>query len=189
MTMLTESGTRTRSHGLPVAVVEAQAAAIGVPLLTASATWSGYEGAFDGMLRAARVRGIEDAVFGDIDLDDHRAWEERVCAAAAMRCHLPLWRTPRRALLDEWWEQGFSAMIVAVKHGALPESMLGQQLDRAVVDEIEGHGADCCGEGGEYHTVVTDGPLFRHPIHLAVRDSVLRDGVWFADVALANSAP
>jgi uncharacterized protein (TIGR00290 family) len=137
-------------------------------------------------LRAARARGAPDAVFGDIELDEHRAWEERVCANAGVRCRLPLWRAARRALLEEWWDLGFAATVVAVKDGVLPATMLGQQLGPALVDQLERLGADCCGEGGEYHTVATAGPAFRSPLRLAVGERVLRDGVWFADVALAE---
>src|SRR4051812_24299292 len=76
VTMFTEDGQRSRSHGLAREVLEAQAAAVGAPLLSVAATWDAYETAFVGLLRNAKARGAETAVFGDIDIPSHREWEE-----------------------------------------------------------------------------------------------------------------
>lgn len=186
MNMLTEGGQRTRSHGLPRSVIEAQAAAMGLKLLTGSATWQGYEEHFTALLREARQQGVETAVFGDIDLEDHRQWELRVCENAGLAAALPLWVEDRRKLLAEWWVAGFEARIIAVRDGVLDRSFLGRVLDAATVNELAACGVDLCGEKGEYHTVVTDGPLFKHPIELVMGEQVLHDGCWFQDVALAD---
>lgn len=164
--VLDESGGRSRSHGLRPEVLAAQAAALGVPLHTARASWASYEAEFTALLRGAATDGAAAAVFGDIDLAAHREWEEKVCAAAGLRAELPLWLEPRRALVDELLGLGFRARIVAVKEDALPAALLGRTLDAALVAEIERMGADACGENGEYHTVLVDGPDFAWPIHL-----------------------
>lgn len=164
--MLDEDGGRSRSHGLRPEVLTAQAASLGVPLRTARASWASYEAEFTVLLAATAAEGATAAVFGDIDLAAHREWEEGVCAAAGLRASLPLWLESRRALVDELLGLGFRARIVAVREDALPADLLGRTLDAALVAEIERLGADACGENGEYHTVVFDGPDFAHPINL-----------------------
>ncbi|CAM3389638.1 diphthine--ammonia ligase [Deinococcus saxicola] len=164
--MLDEAEQRSRSHGLRPEVIQAQASALGVPLRTARAAWATYESGFTALLAGAAADGATAAVFGDIDLDAHREWEEKVCAAAGLRVRLPLWLEPRRTLVDELLGLGFRALIVAVKEDALPARLLGRTLDAELVAEIEGLGADACGENGEYHTVLVDGPDFARPINL-----------------------
>lgn len=166
LSVLDESGTRSRSHGLRPEVLAAQAAALGLPLRTARASWASYTPVFTALLASAAQGGATGAVFGDIDLQDHRDWEEGVCAAAGLRAALPLWQEPRRALVEEGLRRGLRARIVAVREDALPADLLGRTLDAALVSEIERLGADACGEGGEYHTVVVDGPGFTAPLDL-----------------------
>ena len=166
LNMLDEAGERSRSHGLRPEVLAAQAEALGVPLRTARASWATYEAGFTGLLAGAKADGAQAAVFGDIDLAAHREWEEKVCAAAGLRASLPLWLEPRRALVDELLGLGFRALLVAVKEDALPAGLLGRTLDAALVAEIERLGADACGENGEYHTVLVDGPDFARPLTL-----------------------
>lgn len=184
ITMLTEGGRRTRSHGLRVEVVEAQAAALGLPLLTRSASWAGYEDAFGSALRSARALGAEAAIFGDIDLDEHRDWCVRVCRDAGLEAVHPLWQGTHLELLDELLGLGYEAVVVAAQDEVAPRSLLGRRLDGALVAELVALGIDPAGEGGELHTVVVDGPLFGERIELELGDAVLRDGVWFLDLAI-----
>jgi diphthine-ammonia ligase len=181
LTMLTEDGERSRSHGLPRAVLEAQADALGLPLVVAAATWDAYTDTFVETLRTLQVA---EGIFGDIDIDEHRLWVERTCAAAGVVVRHPLWQRPRRDLLAELQARGFRATIVAVRDGVLDPVLLGRELDEQLADEIEAAGADACGEGGEYHTVVTDGPGFAAQLELVHGERVLRSGCWFLDVAL-----
>jgi uncharacterized protein (TIGR00290 family) len=184
LTMFTEDGHRSRSHGLAREVLEAQAASLDVPLLSAAASWDEYEATFVGLLRQARASGAAVAVFGDIDIPRHRAWEERAASQAGLTALLPLWQEERMALLESWWAAGFEARIVVVRDGLVDRSFLGRILDRATASELMQAGVDACGENGEYHTVVTGGPLFRQPIRLEQREQVLRSGCWFLDVAV-----
>ena len=94
--MLHEDGRVSRGHGLPLALLEEQAAALGVPLVTRATTWDGYEATFVSLLHELRGQGVEAGVFGDIDLQAHRDWVEGVCEVAGLGCHLPLWQEPRR---------------------------------------------------------------------------------------------
>jgi diphthine-ammonia ligase len=174
--MLHEDGLVSRGHGLPLALLEEQAAALGVPLVTRATTWDGYEATFVPLLHELRAQGVEAGVFGDIDLQAHRDWVEGVCGIAGLGCHLPLWQEPRRRLLDEFLAGGSRATIVAVDSSKLGADFLGLELDDAVISSLEAAGADACGEEGEYHTMVTRAPLFSRPVPLVWNGTEERDG-------------
>ena len=163
-TMLTEDGVRSRSHALPPEVLRAQADA----------------------LRNFRGQGMSCGVFGDIDVDRNREWVEKVCAAADIEPFEPLWQRPRRELLDEFLVLGFKATIIAIKADQLDETFLGRTLDAGVVAELEQAGIDPSGEVGEYHTVVTDGPIFAEPVRLQTHGTVAGGGYAFLEVKLAG---
>ncbi len=184
LTMMIESGTRSRSHGLSLDVLALQSEALGVPVRTCPSSWKDYEEVFGQALKAMREEGITSGVFGDIDVDDHRKWVERVCASRGIRPSLPLWNRDHRQLVEEFLDAGFVAKIVAVKDGVLGPEFLGKDLSRDILDRFVEEGVDPAGEAGEYHTVVTNGPLFAKPLMLAVKDSVLRDGYRFIDLAV-----
>ena len=113
LSMLREDGARSRCHGLEPAVLEAQAASLGIPLITRAASWDEYESVFADTLQELEATGVRAGVFGDIDLEEHRLWEEKVCGAAGLRAHLPLWKSNRLELLSEFIDLGFEASIVA----------------------------------------------------------------------------
>ncbi len=182
ITMFTEGGERSRSHGLNHSVVTAQSKAMKIPLLTRAASWNDYEKQFTAALTSVKKEGVKHIVFGDIDLQAHRDWEERVCDSIGMIPFLPLWLEEKKALLWEFLELGFCAMIIAVKESVLPKSLLGKTLSQTVIEEIERQGVDACGEEGEYHTIVYDGPIFQSSLQLTEGEEVLRDGYWFLDL-------
>jgi uncharacterized protein (TIGR00290 family) len=184
VTMLTEHGSRSRSHGLSLEVLEAQAAALDLPLVTRATSWARYEEAFVSALRAGRELGAATVVYGDIDLVDHRLWDERVSAGVGLDAVLPLWQEPRSDLLDELRDRGVEARLVAARDGLVPQALLGRTLDRALVAQLAALGIDPCGEEGEYHSVVVDAPTFSRRLELRPGERVLRDGVWFLDVVV-----
>ena len=162
--MLDETGARSRSHGIPRALVEAQARSLGLPVVTAQAGWDAYEGAFRGALRTLRTTmGITDVVFGDIDLDAHRAWEETQCAAEGLRAQLPIWQIGREVAVREFLELGYRARVVCVNARWLGESFAGRPFDASFIADLPAD-VDRCGENGEFHTFVFDGPRFRTPV-------------------------
>lgn len=186
LTMMIETGDRSRSHGLTAEVLEAQAESLGIPISFCATSWKEYEGSFLKMLDRLKASGICDGVFGDIDLEDHRAWIERVCGLREVQSWLPLWKRSREDLITEWIETGFRSEIVAVKDKVLSPDFLGRVIDTGIVDEFRKSGIDLSGEAGEYHTVVTDGPIFRNSLHLKHGERVLKDGYWFSDVYLGS---
>lgn len=185
LTMLHEDGRRSRSHALDLSIIKAQAAALGLPLIARAATWDGYEEAFIDALKECRASGITAAVFGDIDVEDHLLWEQKVCAAAGLEPFLPIWQESRLALLDEFLGAGFKATIVAANKEKLDDSILGQSISAELIPELEQHGVDPCGEYGEFHTVVTGGPIFSQPLVLKPGKRYLESGYWFLEMSAA----
>lgn len=172
LTIIGEDGLRSRSHGLRRDVIAAQAAALGIPLLTKCATWAGYEAAFIDALHEIRKQGITAGVFGDIDFPPHLEWDEKVCAQADIIPYLPLWKDARPALLHEFIALGYKALIVRVNENKLNRKFLGRIIDEEIVGEFRKIGIDPCGENGEYHTVVVDGPIFSRPLSVEAGTSL-----------------
>lgn len=186
LTMCRDDGERSRSHGLPVGVIQQQAEALGIPLIVRNASWDEYEESFLSALRYFKRRKIKCGVFGDIDLESHLEWVERVCSAVDVKPYEPLWKRTRRGLLEEFLQLGFKATIVAVKQGVLDMSFLGRTLDEQVISEMERAGIDASGEEGEYHTVVTSGPLMSSPIRIETKGQVVHSGYCFLDIEAVN---
>jgi len=151
--------------------------------MTRCASWDDYEEAFVDGLRELAGNGIECGVFGDIDLEGHREWVERVCSTVGIDAYEPLWKRNRRDLLDEFFALGFKATIIAIRDGVLSTDMLGKVLSPGVVADMEETGIDASGENGEYHTVVTDGPVFSNPIVVYPGNTVSRDGYHFLSIS------
>lgn len=181
-TMLIADGKRSHSHGLTREVLLAQSKAMNIPAIFRAASWDDYESKFLDGLAELVGDGIENGVFGDIDLQSHLEWVQRVCKTAGAFAHEPLWQGKRRQLLNEFISAGFTATVVAAKSQLLSADFLGRQLDMKLVEEFESIGVDASGEKGEYHTVVTGGPIFDYPLKLIHKEKVLRDGYWFLDV-------
>jgi uncharacterized protein (TIGR00290 family) len=187
VTMLTEGGVRSRSHGLHRSVLEAQSDAIGVPIEFVGATWANYERGFTELVRAAVDAGASTGVFGDLDIDGHREWVEGVCERGGASACLPLWNRDRTDVVSHLLAAGFKAVIVAVRDQVLPGSLLGRVLDEEVLGEISAAGADPAGERGEYHSLVVDGPMFNRPLEVEFGEFKLAGGVRFRDVSVASS--
>ncbi len=182
LTILDEHGQRSRSHGLPVDVIQAQAESLGILLTTADTSWDDYEATFIDALSAAAQSGARVSVFDDIDFEDNRIWEEMVSYRAGLHAYLPLWKNPRQDLLHNFLTLGFKATIIATKDNKLGKRFLGRILDHALLAEFEQAGIDISGEAGEYHTIVTDGPLFSKPLILQKGEITHHAGTWFLGV-------
>lgn len=168
LTMFDETGLRSRSHGVPRALMQAQARALGLDLVGPSAGWKDYETVFVQALDELRSRGVEVAVFGDIDLEAHREWEARVCRQAGLEHCLPLWQRNRLELARESIALGFKAIVVCVDSRFLADEFCGRRFDESFIKDLPA-GVDACGENGEFHTFVFDGPLFAQPVDFTLR--------------------
>jgi diphthine-ammonia ligase len=180
LNFISEDGQRSRSHGIKANVVALQAKAIGIPLIQVKTSWENYEENFKKVVRELRDKGIEGGVFGDIDLEEHREWVERVCSEVGIKALSPLWGIKADELIDELLKLKFQATIVATR---LDETFLGKILDKALVMQINKLGSHPCGENGEYHTFVTEGPIFKKALKVIEGESKKRDDIWFWDIS------
>lgn len=176
--LITYNEDRGRSwfHGIPEDVLAQVSDAIGVPVRLIRTAGADYERNFEQALREERERGAQACVFGDIDIQGHLDWCSARCEAVGMTPCFPLWQENRRALVEEGLRSGFKPQITVVNTKYLDASFVGRPLSFAVLDEMEAAGIDPCGENGEYHSFVSDGPIFKHPVRVALEPPMLLDG-------------
>lgn len=185
-TMFEEDKERSKSHALPVEFVKAQARQLGVPSMISGADWAGYEEQFLAAMGSCVEEGILHGVFGDIDLEDHLEWVRSRCEEVGMEAIHPLWMEPRRKILEEFVNAGFEAYVVVVDTKRMPAEFIGRQFTIALMDELEALGIDSCGESGEFHTVVVDGPIFEERVPVVFGDVIVRDNYHFMPVSLED---
>jgi uncharacterized protein (TIGR00290 family) len=184
LTMFEEEGEISKSHALPLEVVKAQAERLGMPLLIKEASWSTYEVQFREAMNECREEGITHGVFGDIDIEDHLEWVKTTCAKSDIVAIHPLWKIPRRAIVEELLDAGFEAWIIVVNTKMMPAKYVGKRFTRALIEELEAGGIDSCGESGEFHTVIVDGPIFTERIPVQIGEPIQRGDYIFAPVLL-----
>ncbi|HYE83054.1 MAG TPA: diphthine--ammonia ligase [Clostridia bacterium] len=184
ITMLVENGERSRAHGLSKDALKKQSEALNIPLGTYATSMENYEKNFIKVMKEAGESGISLGVFGDIDLEEHLLWIKRVCDTAGMGVYHPLWKKSRRKVVDEFIEYGFKAVIVAVKENMMGKEYLGREINKALIDELEKAGVDPAGENGEYHTLVTGGPIFTKDIEYKLDGEFNSNGHWFQKVVV-----
>jgi diphthine-ammonia ligase len=195
LNMVTEDEQWSRSHGLSAEVLRLQAEALGIPLIQQRTTRASYEAEFKNVLLRFLGEGITSGVFGDIDFNEHREWIERVCSAVGITPHLPLWEEDQEKLLKEFIDSGFESVVVATKAGLLGEEWLGRKVDLAFLGELKelkitkNVTITPCGEAGEYHTYVINGPLFRWRIEIQEVNKELRDERWFLGITKGELKP
>lgn len=177
--MMNENGKVSRSHGLPFSLLQQQATAMQLPIIATPSSWADYEKNFIATLGRVRSEYVVEAmVFGDIDLQAHRDWEEMVCAKCGTKALLPIWQRDHKELLIEMLETGIKAMIVSCNE-IMGESFLGKMLDYKLIPVLEAKGVDVCGENGEFHTIVLDCPIFNQPVILPPYSSSSHEGYYF----------
>jgi len=183
-------GERGMSHGIPAAVIAAQASALGLPIRQPRVTWDTYEETFKATLREMKAEhDIEGGVFGDIDIEQHRQWVERVCQEVGIAPVLPLWGDERQVLIGQLIGLGFQAVIVNARAELLAPEWIGRELTEASVAELRRCSVDLCGENGEYHTVVLAGPLFRQRLTLKETAVIRREDRFFLEVGKFSLEP
>jgi diphthine-ammonia ligase len=190
---VTGDGQRSCSHGISAAVIKKQAEALGIPIVQQRTTGDNYEAQFIKMLKSFKEEGIDGGVFGDIDFNPHREWIERVCKEAGMTPHLPLWGDDQKKLMEEFIDAGFIAVVVAAKAELFGEEVLGKTIDRNFINQLDemSQTKDItpCGEAGEYHTLVIDGPLFKKRLEITESRNVEREGIRFLDILSLELKP
>lgn len=174
-------------HRLSTDLLDMQSQAVGIPIVQERSTMATYKTDFKDVILALKKEGVRGGVFGDIDLDEHREWVERLCRQAEITPHLPLWGLSQDKILRDFIELGFEAIIVVVKADLLGEEWLGRKVDLdflAYLSELTGEKkVTPAGEAGEYHTFVTDGPIFKQRVEILETEHKYNKGYWFLEIS------
>lgn len=172
---------KSRSHGVRTDILRAQSDAISIPIVQKETTWEDYESTFKKVAGELKQENVTGGVFGDVDIKEHRDWVESVCAEVDIKPFLPLWGRGQEELMHELVDSGFKAVIIVLDKNAVNEDFLGQTIDKKFIEELKQRGISPCGESGEYHTLVIDGPIFKKSLiigdrrKLTVGDRVMMD--------------
>lgn len=182
---------RNAMHGIAREIIQAQADALGLPLvevwLNEGASNVEYEAGWAEALRPWQARGIRRVVYGDLFLADIRAYRDAFMAKLAMEAVYPLWGKDTKALAREFMDEGFRAKLVCVDPKQISEELVGRDFDEALLAELP-EKADACGENGEFHTLLYASPDFAQgQIALQERERYKRNGFAYADFQLAKA--
>jgi uncharacterized protein (TIGR00290 family) len=185
ITTFTDGYDRVSMHGVRRELLDAQCDVLGLPLhqvrIPPAASNADYEHATKAVLGALRDDGIEAVAFGDLFLRDVREYRERLLESTGLVPMFPIWGRPTPGVARDFVRCGFRAVLVCVDPRQLDVSHCGREFDDALLDELAA-GVDPCGENGEFHTFVYDGPMFRAPIAARRGDIVERSGFVFCDL-------
>lgn len=155
---------RSWFHGIPDPVLQAVSESLRLPVHLIRTDGPSYRKSFVDALQMKCQQGVEYCVFGDIDIQEHMDWCAGVCREAGMKAVFPLWKESRVDLVHEFIRLGFTSHITVVDTERLNSCHLGKVLSVPEIDAIAAEGADACGENGEYHSFVSNGPLFQEPV-------------------------
>ena len=182
VTMVDLEGTRSRSHGIRIELLQAQTAALGLRHVMRRCDWESYEQEFENGLRELQADGVTHVIYGDIVYPEHRAWAERLSERAGLVAVEPLFGIPTSEVARSFVRSGARATLVAVNASRLDEAWLGTELSDEAIDRLIALGVDPCGEEGEYHTFVTDSPSFTQPVAVRRGEIVQVRGYWAMDL-------
>lgn len=185
LTTVTEGYDRIAMHGVRRELLERQARSVGLPLqevrIPPQCVNPVYEARMEEALHLFYDQGVRTVAFGDIFLEDLRAYREKNLARIGMAALFPLWQRDTRELIRFFHQQRFRAVAACIDTKVLDPSFAGRELDESFFRDLPPQ-ADPCGENGEFHTFVFDGPIFQSPIPVRAGDVVNRDGFVFCDL-------
>ncbi len=167
-------------HGLDGRLLKFQAELIGIPLVQkeVSPDMKKYEEEFKSAVLEFKSKGIEAMVFGDIYLDEHKEWVERVCKDLDITPIEPLWNDSPSALLEEFINLEFKAIVISCQADKFSKDFVGREVNKELLAGLKSRNICPCGENGEFHTFVIDGPMFKRRIEILESEPVLKEGFW-----------
>ena len=180
LNFVAQATNRACFHGVPSDLMRRQADLMGIQLVQPPVPEGDgqYEIAFKKAVAEFTPRGVAAMVFGDIYLDEHKEWVDRVCGDLGIEALEPLWNSDPETLMHTFIDAGFKAVVISAKEHLFDSRFMGRLVDRDLVAELVARGICPCGEHGEFHTLVVDGPLFSKPIRITASEPVLKDGFW-----------
>jgi diphthine-ammonia ligase len=172
------------SHGLSADIIQKQADLIDIPLLQKAMPKKGYKDAFKVLIEELKAKeGIEGIVFGDIYLQEHRDWIDKVCEELRVEPILPIWTHDTEKLIRDIIDAGFKSIVVSTRKDILGEEWLGREIDDKFIKDLSAIGnVDLCGEKGEFHSFTYDGPIFKRKIKFDIGEKRLENGRWFLEI-------
>lgn len=185
--MYNEDMERSWFHGVDMELLKKISESLGIPLILCRSKGENYHTSLESGLIEAKKRGAEVCVFGDIDIEDNAKWCKGRCEAVGIGYEFPLWHCDRRENTEEVISLGYECVIKCVKNSALDKSFLGKKLDRDVVELMEERGIDVCGENGEYHTIVLNGPIFKFPVEYDIKETLDFGNISAVNIVMQNS--
>lgn len=167
-------------HGLDKEIISLQAERINLSVIIkeVSPDTKKYESEFKSAVSELINTGIEAMVFGDIYLEEHKVWVDRVCQELNIKPLEPLWKQAPMKLLQDFLDAGFKTIIVSCRTELMGKEYLGRYLDMELAEELQEKGICPCGEKGEFHTLVLDGPIFKKPIEILEAQPILKESFW-----------
>jgi uncharacterized protein (TIGR00290 family) len=187
LTTVTEGYDRISMHGVRRELLQQQAQSIGLPLhevfIPPECVNSIYEARMEAALRTHFENGVRKVAFGDIFLEDLRAYREKNLARIGMMAVFPIWKRDSRELIESFHARGFRSIAVCVNPKVLNRSFAGRELDASFFADLPPQ-VDCCGENGEFHTFAFDGPIFKEAIRFKLGERVERDSFVFCDLLM-----
>ncbi len=186
LTTVTQDYDRISMHGVRRVLLREQASSLGLPLfevlIPKSATNEIYEREMKVVLSRLKIEySVSMAVFGDIFLQDIREYREKLVSELGIECLFPIWGRDTKEMAKEFIDSGFRAILCTVDPKKISPEFCGREFDRKLLSDLPQE-VDPCGENGEFHTFVYDGPIFRRSINVARGEIVQRDGFYFADI-------
>ena len=180
LNFISEQYKRCCFHGISNELVNLQSEAMQIPIVQKSVPddMKGYETQFKLAINELKKREIQGMVFGDIYLGEHKSWVDRVCNDMDIISIEPLWNLPAEKVIKEFIDTGFKAIVISAKADIFEEDFLGKEINYDLINEIKKKNICCCGENGEFHTFVYDGPIFKKKIIINETEKILREGFW-----------
>lgn len=176
-------------HGIEKGLIKLQAELIGIPLVQKEVTADMKEYEKEFKEAVLEFKDIKSMVFGDIYLDEHKDWVERVCKDLEIAPIEPLWNVPAIDVAEEFIDLDFKSIVVSCQADKFDKDFVGRVVDKGLINELRGRNICPCGENGEFHTIVVDGPIFKRPIKIVKAEPVFKEGFWkywFLDIKEYN---
>ncbi|MFH1074531.1 MAG: diphthine--ammonia ligase [Candidatus Firestonebacteria bacterium] len=165
-------------HGISDEIIKLQGELIGIPVIKCPVTddMKNYEKEFKESVKS--VKGIDSMIFGDIFLQEHLDWIVRVCKDIGISPVEPLWGLDVNKIAEEFVDLGFKTIIISAQAGKLGKEFVGRVFDKILIEDLKKAGVCPCGENGEFHTLVIDGPIFKRPINIKKTETIFKKGFW-----------
>jgi uncharacterized protein (TIGR00290 family) len=169
-------------HGVDPAMIKLQAELTGIPMIQRRVAPEDFEREFRKTVRELAANGTQGMVFGDIYLEPHKEWVDRVCGELGIEPMEPLWGMNTENIIQNFLNAGFETIVASGNQDLIDKKFIGRRMDQEFIAYLKSKKLDICGESGEFHTFVTGGPLFRGKIEITSSEVTSRDGFWFLNV-------